>query len=289
MPELPEVETLRRELKILVNKTISNVEVRAPKIVLPFSVPEFAKRLKGENITSVERRAKILLIELTSGSILTIHLKMTGQLIYAPKGKAPIVGGHPQKGGIENLPNKYTHLIIDFTDGTKLYFNDLRKFGWARLVTKKEFEVMTAHIGIEPLSKAFTAYVLETIIKKYPRRPIKQLLLDQTLIAGIGNIYADESCFLAKILPMEIAGKLHTKEIKKLHEAIIYILKLSIQKKGTSAKNYLRSNGKPGGMVPHLNVYGRGKEVCKVCGTTLTKIKFNGRGTHFCSQCQKPL
>ncbi|HYC83442.1 MAG TPA: bifunctional DNA-formamidopyrimidine glycosylase/DNA-(apurinic or apyrimidinic site) lyase [Candidatus Paceibacterota bacterium] len=289
MPELPEVETLRRELKILTGKKISETTVKHPKAVLPLSPAEFAALLKGRQIKALQRRAKVLMLKLSGGHSLLIHLKMTGQLIYVAAGQKPVAGGHPQKGGLDDLPNRYTHIWFDFTDGSKLYFNDLRKFGWMKAVSDETAAALTKHVGPEPLGSAFTPSYLQDIFARHPKRTVKQILLDQTLIAGIGNIYADESCYLARILPMRRAGGLTPAEIKKLHQAIIGVLKLSIKKKGTSARDYVRSDGTPGGFNAYLNVYGQSKKTCSRCGGAISKIKFQGRGTHFCPRCQKDL
>ncbi|MFA5290932.1 MAG: bifunctional DNA-formamidopyrimidine glycosylase/DNA-(apurinic or apyrimidinic site) lyase [Candidatus Paceibacterota bacterium] len=298
MPELPEVETLKRELsKALVGLEIKSVKVLWPKAVAPLSAPAFAKAMaRQRKIKSVSRQAKILIIDFLDSTALAIHLKMTGQLIYhyntPPQNPRVILGqdisgGHPDDQMEGKQPSKYTRLIFEFTDGSKLFLNDLRKFGWVRLVDDAQLKDLTKHIGIEPLSKLFTTETLIGIFKRYPKRTIKQILMDQTLIAGIGNIYADESCFLAKVLPTRKSATLKPAQIKKLRESIIAVLKLSIQKKGTSSRNYRRSDGSPGGFVPHLYVYGRAGLPCKVCGRPIQKIKHNGRGTHFCKYCQK--
>ncbi|MFA4871884.1 MAG: DNA-formamidopyrimidine glycosylase family protein [Patescibacteria group bacterium] len=208
-----------------------------------------------------------------------------------------IVGGHPlrlrqseaspQKGGTSDLPNKFTHGILNFTDGSKLYFNDLRKFGWMRLVDQARIDKISDEFGVEPLTKEFTLKKFLQILKKYPNRKIKQILMDQTQIAGMGNIYTDESCFCAKIMPTRIVKTLKDSEIRGLYQCIKKILKLAISKKGTSADTYVQLNGKPGGFVPYLKVYGRKGEKCKRCSGTVKRIKLNGRGTHFCDQCQK--
>lgn len=271
MPELPEVETLKRELgRVLVGKKIK-----------AFSAEKFVLDLVGKKIEAVERRAKIIVITLSSGQFLLVHLKMTGQLIFKPaKGKL-IMGGHPED------PTKYTRATFDFTDNSQLLFNDLRKFGWLKLVTSSEAaKILDVH-GVEPLSRQFTPTKFKEILARYPKRKIKQLLLDQTLIAGLGNIYVDEACFGAYIFPTRLVASLKEKEISDLHAAIIAVLKLSISKKGTSARNYRRSTGEKGGMVALLKVYGRAKLPCKRCTGTIQKIKLNGRGTHFCNQCQK--
>ncbi|MFA6253799.1 MAG: bifunctional DNA-formamidopyrimidine glycosylase/DNA-(apurinic or apyrimidinic site) lyase [Candidatus Paceibacterota bacterium] len=289
MPELPEVETLKRELgKALVGSKVKSAKVLWPKTVAPLSVPAFAKAMaRRGKIKSVNRRAKILIIDFTDSTALAIHLKMTGQLIFVPKTGRAITGGHPDEQLGEKQPSKYTRIIFEFTDDSHLYFNDLRKFGWIRLVDDSQLKDLTKHIGIEPLSKIFTNEALIDIFKKYPNRTIKQILMDQTLIAGIGNIYADESCFLSKLLPTRKSATLKPAQIKTLREKIIAVLKLSIQKKGTSSRNYRRSDGSRGGFVPHLNVYGRAGLPCKICGHPIQKIKRNGRGTHYCLTCQK--
>lgn len=277
MPELPEVETLKRELRLVVGKKFKTATV-------------FSKQLKNKKITSVERRAKILIITLSDGQKLLVHLKMTGQLIFKPAKGLPagrqgkmIIGGHPERN-----PFKYTRAKFTFTDNSKLYFNDLRKFGWLKLLKPHHAEKILNRHGVEPLSKAFTFSHFQNLLKKYQNRPIKTFLLDQTVIAGLGNIYVDESCFSAKILPTRKVSTPTNPEQKLLHQAIIKILKLAIQKKGTSARNYVRSDGTKGGFVPHLNVYGRKGEKCKRCKkAVITKIKFHGRGTHFCENCQR--
>lgn len=323
MPELPEVETLRRELISAVKgKTIKSVEVKVPKMVRPLSVPEFQQQIKNKKILGIDRRAKVLIIELlpsrrrafrlasererSATRYLLIHLKLTGQLIFnpKPKGQRPkvIVGGHPnpiienkdksslmKRGSFYNLsiPNKFTHIIFTFTDGSKLFFNDLRKFGWMKLVDKQQADKLTSEFGVEALAKEFTLEKFTAILKKYPNRKIKQILMDQGLIAGLGNIYADESCFCAKIKPIRIVKTLTEIEIKNLYHCIPKILEFAIAKKGTSADMYVQLNGLPGGMEPYLKVYGREGEKCKRCSGEIKKIKLGGRGTHFCSKCQK--
>ena len=275
MPELPEVETLKRELaRALTGKKIKR-----------FHSEKFSLPLSGKKIKAVNRRAKILSLELSSGELLLIHLKMTGQLIFYPASGQSVMGGHPTPPA--DGPTKHTRAKFDFTDGSRLHFNDLRKFGWLKLFSASEAEKIFDRHGPEPLGRNFSSTVLTQIIRRYPRRRIKQLLLDQSLIAGLGNIYVDEACFLSGILPDRLAATLTDHEIIKLHQAIIAVLKLSIAKKGTSARNYRRSNGGKGGMVAHLKVYGRANQACQNCGQPIKKIKLNGRGTHFCVRCQK--
>lgn len=288
MPELPEVETLRRDLaRVITGKTITSVIVKWPKIVQPLSIASFSAGVRNEKILSISRRAKVLIVTLSRGKYLIIHLKMTGQLIFQPKRGNIVFGGHPQKGGTDQLPNGYTRVIISFRDGSKLFFNDLRKFGWMRLVDEKHISDFSGQLGVEPLSKDFTLKEFQRVVKKYPNRKIKQLLTDQTLISGIGNIYADESCFYAKIIPTRRIGSLTVKEVALLHRYIPYVLKLSISKKGTSFSDYVQLDGKEGRMVKWLRVYNKTGQACSVCKTPIKKIQLNGRGTHFCPHCQR--
>lgn len=286
MPELPEVETIKRELaKKLIGKTISKLEILSAKTVSPTLPIKFQQLIVGKKIFSLDRRAKMLIIQLTNNISLAIHLKMTGQLILVPKKGKTITGGHPTED--MQTPGRHTRLIFHFKDGDTLYFNDLRKFGWIKILDEKLKKHIENEVGIEPLSKEFTLNIFAEILKRFPNRTVKQVLLDQKLIAGIGNIYADESAHLGRVLPMRKTKSLNEKEIADLYKNIIYILKLSINKKGTSSNNYRRSNGERGGFMPYLKVYGREDEKCKKCGTLIKKIKHAGRGTHYCPKCQK--
>jgi formamidopyrimidine-DNA glycosylase len=294
MPELPEVETIKQDLnKVIVGKQIAKATILWAKTVAPLSPTNFQKKISGTKITTIERRAKMIRIKLTGPLDLLIHLKMTGQLIFTPpttvikKFPMTVVGGHPDNQMFEPQPSKFTRLIFDFSDGSKLFFNDMRKFGWVKLLDDATVAKLFAEHGPEPLTKDFSLKYFQSLLSTYPRRPIKQILLDQKLIAGIGNIYADESCFIAKILPTRLAGKITGPESKKLHQAIIAVLKHSISKHGTSSRNYVRSDGSQGGFVPHLQVYGRAGQPCKVCKRPIQKIRLLGRGTQYCANCQK--
>lgn len=291
MPELPEVETIVRDLqKKLVGQNIKKTTVLTPKTVAPLEVEVFINQTKNATILKVSRRAKIINLTLNKNkkeSHLLCHLKMTGQLILKPKTGPLVTGGHPQKNGATFLPNNFTRLIFNLKNGDTLYFNDMRKFGWMRLVSFTEKETTLNKYGVEPLTKDFTPLKLENIFSRFPRRSIKKALFDQHQIAGLGNIYIDEACFLSGLKPDRIVSTLNKKEIEKLRNNIIYVLKLSIKNRGTSAKNYLTALGTPGDFVKHLNVYGLEKNPCKTCGTPIVKIKHAGRGTHFCPKCQK--
>jgi formamidopyrimidine-DNA glycosylase len=286
MPELPEVETIKRELtRTLTGKIISEVHVLWPKTVSPTSANSFTELVINKKILGLERRAKMILIHLSGHLSLIIHLKMTGQLIFVPHAGKIITGGHPTAD--IQTPGRHTRLFFTFRDKSHLYFNDLRKFGWFKILDEKLKRYIDTEIGAEPLSCKFTMVYFKETLQRYPNRTVKQILLDQHLIAGIGNIYADESAHLSGIRPMRKVKTLTEKEITDLHRHIIAVLKFSIQKKGTSAKNYVRSNGEKGGFVPHLLVYGRKDEACKKCGELILKTKHAGRGTHYCPKCQK--
>jgi formamidopyrimidine-DNA glycosylase len=285
MPELPEVETIKRELaKKLAGQTIADVEILWDKTVSPTLPLKFNKLITGQAISGIERRAKMLIIRFANKVSLLIHLKMTGQLIFVPKTGKIISGGHPTND--VQTPGRHTRLIFNLKSGDTLYFNDLRKFGWVRILDEKLKRYLETEVGVEPLEKSFTLKVFSEILERYPNRTIKQVMLDQHLIAGIGNIYADEAVYLTHVLPMRRIKDLKEKEAAALHKNIIAVLKLSIQKRGTSSKNYRRSDGTMGGFMAYLNVYGRKGDKCKKCKTPILKIKHAGRGTHYCPKCQ---
>lgn len=286
MPELPEVQTVVSELnRKIKGKTIKLIEVCNPGSGLPSSSVLIAKT-RGKKVKEVKRRGKLIDIDLGGDHNILIHLKMTGQLVYVAKTGKKISGGHP----IDNvgvLPNKFSHVIINFTDGSILYFNDIRKFGWVKYATNIERDIARQKYGLEPFDKEYTLENFTAIIKRYPKKKIKQLLMDQEKISGLGNIYADESLFVAKILPTRLTGSLKLEEIKSLYKVIPRILKFAISKGGTTADNYVRTDGSKGEMVNFLKVYGREGKKCVRCAGIVSKIKLGGRGTHFCKSCQK--
>lgn len=286
MPELPEVQTVVSELNCKIKgKTIKLIEVRNPGSGLPS--PSFLiAKTKGKKVKEVKRRGKLIDIDLGGDHNILIHLKMTGQLVYVAKTGKKISGGHP----IDNvgvLPNKFSHVIINFTDGSILYFNDIRKFGWVKYATNIERDIARQKYGLEPFDKEYTLENFTTIIKRYPKKKIKQLLMDQEKISGLGNIYADESLFTSRVLPTRLAGSLKLEEIKSLYKVIPKILEFAISKGGTTADNYVRTDGSKGEMVNFLKVYGREGKKCVRCAGMVSKIKLGGRGTHFCKSCQK--
>lgn len=295
MPELPEVETLSRGLNDVVSeKTIKNIDIRFAKSVKNISAQKFSLQIKNKKIYSVGRRAKLLFFNLSGGLYVVFHLKMTGQLIFKKLGNQEnkklkiIIGGHPDSLTLKKLPHKHTRIIFGLTGG-KLFFNDMRKFGWVKLLNKKEFEKEIEKYGPEPLSYDFDEKYLFTIISRHKNSVIKKLLLDQSLVAGIGNIYADEVCFWAGIRPNRQCLDIKKNEIGKIVSSTKKVLKQAIDKKGTSFSDYLDAYGKQGSYVSHLRVYKRENQKCrrKNCNGYIKKIKINGRGTHYCPRCQK--
>jgi formamidopyrimidine-DNA glycosylase len=289
MPELPEVETVRTGLaEILPGKRIQQVEHNWEKS-FPNAVPDVKKFLIGARISDVRRRAKVLLIDLETNYSLVIHLKMTGQLVY--RGKDQDFGaGHPTASLIGVLPDKSTRVDITFTDESHLFFNDQRKFGWMRLIPTPEVDQLDffLKVGPEPLSSDFTPEDFAKRLLRRSKSGIKAVLLDQTVIAGVGNIYADESLWSAKIHPLTKVQDIPMPKINELYKAIRDILTLSIEKGGSSARNYVDAKGKRGSYLEFANVFNRTGQPCRRCGTLIIKTKVAGRGTHICPICQKP-
>lgn len=289
MPELPEVETIRRDLeKKIAGQKIKDIAILATKSVHNKKA-DFLSALVGNNFKHIERRGKLLMFALNKTgkyAYLLAHLKMTGQLIYRNK-KQILAGGHSQTAMDTNVPNKFTRVIFTFGDGGQLFFNDLRRFGYLKLVSKEEKEkIVKNNFGIEPLTPD---YIFESFAELFQKRQtnIKAFLLNQKLISGIGNIYADEACFEAKVLPTRKVNSLTPQEIKKLFKCVEDILRMAIEHRGTTFNNYVDSDGRTGSHVDFLKVYGRDGEKCKKCKSVILKMKFAGRGTHYCASCQK--
>jgi formamidopyrimidine-DNA glycosylase len=288
MPELPEVETIRAGLaKLLPGKVVKDVWYDWDKS-FPNAPADVARFLVGSTIEKVRRRAKVLIVELSGGWALIIHLKMTGQLVFVSD-KKRFGAGHPSKELVGELPAKTTHVVIDFTDGSKLFFNDQRKFGWMRLMPAIEIPEIDffKKVGPEPLDDDFT---VDRFIERLMRRKnsnIKAVLLDQTVIAGVGNIYADESLWGAKIHPATLVSKVPKAKLVMLYNSLRDVLQLSIQKGGSTDKNYVDAEGKKGSYLSYANVFRKEGQPCPRCGTPIEKIRVAGRGTHFCPHCQK--
>ncbi|MDO8570368.1 MAG: bifunctional DNA-formamidopyrimidine glycosylase/DNA-(apurinic or apyrimidinic site) lyase [Candidatus Daviesbacteria bacterium] len=321
MPELPEVETIRRGLeKKIVGLTIKNLQVFYPKGV-QFN-PEL---VEGKKVVGVWRRAKMLGIDLSlrgekttkqSNSkdrhaestlrllrsarndteviamTLLFHLKMTGQLIYVASNEqreARLIGGHPTPDMRGDLPNKSTVAVFEFSNGSKLYFNDQRRFGWIRLNSKFEIRnsKLLQKLGPEPFDPKFTWEILKVNLLKHKSMPIKVAIMDQSVLSGIGNIYASESLFLAKIDPRRKVNSLSDTEFKKLYQGIADSLKLAIEKGGSTRANFVNVDGERGYFLDYANVYGKEGYPCTGCKGKVEKITQAGRGTYMCPTCQK--
>ena len=289
MPELPEVETIRRDLsRLIVGKKILDISTDSPKQVQP-SLAVVKKMVVGKKILGVKRRAKLLILKLGGRSnkkreslrtlkasedtekFLAIHLKLTGRLLVRRSG---------------DPPDDWEHVTISLSGNKELRFADLRKFGWIRLVDSDQLSVISDELGIEPLIPEFTLEKFIQIIHS-STRPIKLVLMDQEKIAGVGNIYANDALFLAKIRPDKPAKKLSDLEIKKLREAIIKVLKAGIKYRGASDQYYLDALGRKGSYQDHFLTYGREGKKCFDCKGEIRKIKVGGRGTFYCPECQK--
>jgi len=309
MPELPEVETIKNDLsaKILRKKITALELVNKGSVRL---TNDFPKKIVQAFFVEINRKGKLLIFKLSGGDYLLIHLKMTGQLIYQEKktGKKDLVigGGHGQT--VEDLPNRHTRIILRFIDGSILYFNDLRKFGYWQLVDETSLQIILDKYGPEPLEKelaplenaiggaslfrrhnslmGFTKKYLQNIFQK-TSRIIKAVLLDQGLIAGIGNIYADEILFASAVRPDRRAASLSEKEIEAIWQNSKTIIKNAIKYRGTTFNNYRDAEGRKGNYVQKLKVYGRKNSKCLRCGHQIIKQKIAGRGTHYCEWCQK--
>ena len=287
MPELPEVETVARGLRrLIVGKNIVKVSHDNAKS-FPNSLVEVNNFMVGANIGGVRRRAKVIIIDLDDSWSLVAHLKMTGQMVY--RGEENWGAGHPNDDFLAELPVGATRVQIEFSDGSKLFFNDQRKFGWMKLLPTAEIKNMPffVKVGPEPLEDSFT---LENFIDRFKRKKrsaIKAALLDQSVIAGVGNIYADESLWRAQIHPETRVESLDSSEFKRLYEAVRYVMNLSIEKGGSTARNYVNADGGKGNYLDYANVFRKEGSLCARCGSEIIKTRVAGRGTHICPVCQK--
>ena len=281
MPELPEVETIKLQLNsILPGLVIKEIEILSPK-----SFGGEKKEIVGKKITGIQRFGKMLVIGLDNGLSLGIHLKMTGRLIYrGNKQPKNLQIGDPK---IQKLPSKHTRVVIHFTNGDRLYFNDLRKFGWMRVLDSIKREALSGKLGIEPFTKNYTLENFQKVLGK-SKKPIKLLLMDQEKIAGVGNIYANEALFCTRISPKTPANQLKSDQVKKLFDCISRVLKNGIKWRGASDDAYLDAFGQKGEVQKHFLVYDqKGKSCSNECGGKIEKIMLSGRGTYFCQICQK--
>ncbi|MCL2136137.1 MAG: bifunctional DNA-formamidopyrimidine glycosylase/DNA-(apurinic or apyrimidinic site) lyase [Coriobacteriia bacterium] len=304
MPELPEVEVIRRGLNaVLPGKAITGIEVLEQRSFPTFDL-ETEKRIIGSVFQEVRRRGKLLIIVLKSSAreeALLVHLRMTGQLVYRgpSTGQGGFAGGYPSQSLVSGLPDKHTHVVFSLDDGSRLYFNDQRKFGYLKLIALSDIDQddFLHHLGIEPLDGSFTWQALRAALQGKAKNPaqakaspmsVKAALLDQKRIAGIGNIYADESLFRAGIDPRRSLASLKVGDYRRLQAAIRECLNQSIIDGGSTSRNYVDSFGLRGEYLDlHAAVYGRSGQACPRCGKPITKIRLAGRGTHLCEHCQR--
>ena len=314
MPELPEVETIVRGLnQAIVGRKIRSIDVLVDKLFIGNK-----NKILNSKILGVERLGKTILIflenKIKNSKLETRNSKQKPNSNFKIKNKIfrisdfgfristqGVVGGHPDKKYNQPLPHKYTHIIINFTDGSNLFYNDLRKFGWMAIcqrqieikdkilnikISDQNLKLYQQIIGIDALSNKLTPKYLTDKFKNR-KITIKQALLDQSIISGIGNIYSDEILFCAKILPYKKAGKLNESEIKTIIKFIPIILNKSIDLGGTSRSDYIKIDGSRGDYFNHAFVYGRENKKCRKCNTKIKRIKIGQRSSHFCPNCQK--
>lgn len=289
MPELPEVETVKRGLaRLIAGRTIKKVTARESPKSFPNSEADVAQFVQNARITDVRRRAKVLLIDLSSEYTLVVHLKMTGQLVFRSNDER-FGAGHPNDSLIGELPDRSTRVVIEFSDGSHLYFNDQRKFGWMKLYPNVEVPNIDfmQKVGPEPLEDAFMPADFITRIRRRNNTTIKAAILDQTVLAGVGNIYADESLWGAKIHPSMRVRDVSDAQLTELLKEIKYVMNLSIEKGGSTDRNYVNAEGKKGSYIDFARVFRQeGKPCPRHPDVEIVKTKVAGRGTHICPVCQ---
>lgn len=287
MPELPEVETVKRGLqRLLPNRCIKQVDISWNKSFVVNS-KDLKNNILGSKVTKVTRRGKLLIIELDSKHSLLIHLKMTGQLVF--RGEDNFGAGHPTDSLVGELPDKSTRVVFVFDDGSRLFFNDQRKFGWIKLLLTanvNSFDFIK-RLGPEPLGNKITSSLFIEQLNKRQNSGVKSVLLDQSIVAGIGNIYADEALFLSGIHPSLRIRDIATSKKIELFNAIQEVLQLSIDNGGSSDRNYVDAHGNKGSYLGFAKVFRREGLPCPKCGTTIIKLRVAGRGTHICPHEQK--
>lgn len=295
MPELPEVETTVRDLKKKVlGRTFIDVWTDFQKMIKkPKDFKDFQKEIKGRKIENIRRRGKNILIDLSGSKTLLIHQKLTGHLLI---GNWKLDATHPPPfrnwkslkiGPLQEKINTYIHLMFWLSGNLMLALSDLRKFAKVELLNKEDLKKELSSLGPEPLDKSFTFEKFKKALLKRQKGKIKQVLMDQTVIAGIGNIYSDETLWKAKIHPFRDVSKLSEEELKKIYQSMKKILEEAIEVKGESISDFRRISGEKGGFDPLRKVYRKEGEKCNRCGTIIKRVKLAGRSVHFCPSCQK--
>lgn len=321
MPELPEVETVRRGLEqLIIGKVIKQVECLDSPKSFPNDPIEVSTQLIGASIVATRRRAKVLLIDISTNYTLVTHLKMTGQIVFVKEGSTPPLdpevnsesslhplklarsarasaddglrfgAGHPNDSLIGDLPDRSTRIVYEFTDGSHLYFNDQRKFGWMKLYPTPEVPNIDfmRKVGPEPLEDSLTADEFVARVRRRNNTTIKAVILDQTVIAGVGNIYADESLWGTKLHPATRVRDVSDGDLRQLLDEIRVVMNIAIEKGGSTDRNYVNAEGKKGSYIDFARVFRREGLDCPRCGTIIEKIRVAGRGTHVCPSCQPP-
>lgn len=317
MPELPEVETVRRGLsELIVSRVVKNTTVYESPKSFPNDTAAVEQFLYGATVLAVRRRAKVLLIDLSTEYTLVVHLKMTGQLVFIKEGSAPPLdsevnsesslhplklgqspragverfgAGHPNDSLIGELPDRSTRVSVAFTDGSHLYFNDQRKFGWIKLFPTLEVPNIDfmKKVGPEPLEDSFAAEEFIPRVRKRNGTTIKAAILDQTVLAGVGNIYADESLWSTKLHPATRVRDVSDAQLTELLANIKAVMNLSITHGGSTDKNYVDARGKRGSYLTFANVFRREGQACpRHPDVMIEKTRVAGRGTHICPVCQ---
>ena len=288
MPELPEVETVRRGLaELLPGRVVARAVVFDSPKSFPNAPSDVEQFLYGAHVTAVRRRAKVLMIDLDTRYSLVVHLKMTGQLIF--RGAQSFAGGHPSDSLIGELPDRSTRVQVDFVDGSRLFFNDQRKFGWVKLLPTDEVKNLPfmQKVGPEPLDPNTRAEDFIQRIRRRQNSMIKPAFLDQAVIAGVGNIYADEALWAAQIHPQTRVRNVSDQQLNTLFNELRQILQLSIDQGGSTDKNYVDAEGRKGNYLTFAHVFRREGQAChRHPDQEIIKLKVGGRGTHVCPVCQ---
>jgi len=293
MPELPEVETIKNDLlEKIIGKKIISVFPLWKEIVKDMPYEVFAKQIEGQKIVAVRRRAKNLIIKLSGGSNLLIHLKMTGHIIITSDKDKVSDNGHWKKTDnkllLTDRMNQFIRIIFYLSGGKMLAMSDLRKFAYIKLVDDKELGEFLDKYGSEPFDKDFTAKKLGEILSK-KKTTVKKVLMDQSQIAGVGNIYADEILWASRVHPLTPANKLSREDVEAIYENTKKILSESLKRRGTSTSDFRDTEGRPGTFGDIRNVYRMTDLPCPACGGSIRRISLGGRGTHFCPSCQKEI
>jgi formamidopyrimidine-DNA glycosylase len=283
VPELPEVETVRRGLeRLILGSVVASVEVLTDK-----SFRGDPAQLAGRAVNRIGRRGKVLIIELDGQLSLVAHLKMTGQMVYRSD-ESGWGAGHPTGSLIGQLPDASTRVILRFTDGAALFFNDQRKFGWLALMPNDQVAAipLLAQMGPEPLD-GDPWPEFHRRIRRHQRTSIKAALLNQAVVGGIGNIYADEALWAARTHPASLVGDLSDRKLRAILRAAASSIELSLSLGGSTDRNYVDAEGRPGAYLDFAEVFRRDGRPCRRCGQSIVKTRVAGRGTHFCPHCQR--